>query len=343
MQGKTILVFRDLSKTVIDMDTYFFGDSANYGGVVEWNPDFRKDGLDEWGAALLRSPVGRAFITIAAATGFMPHELADPTTSIYIAAQAADDVELYHIESDREKESRFLNREAPKHSHLARQILAHPEAEWWFAPMDMDKQIWVSEDHSPPTQQPGERSWIRASLRQDLWAFVTSTHIGDTASMLAAVDLQICDVGYGQGDGYIGPPFALWQMQPAPGSRVFEIDSSHAWHELCVKYPRTRTFPLAGYNILNLDTLDADSYLEPDWSKIVEDWDAVHLTFGGLLTSHQVAVKSQNGWTYQYGWDAEQAWWLRWAFTEHKRLHDHTPAFQFKDLLESHSIYRLMP
>ena len=308
--------------------------SAKY--TVKWNPNHRTDGIDEKAAALLTAPIGQAFITIAAASGLTPDQLADPATSIYLAAQAAGDAELYHTETQRELELRFLHREAPKHSDLARQIIAHPDAAWWFAPLDTDSQIWVSEDRNPPSEHPAKPSWIFVDLRQNIRAFVTSTHIDNTASMLAAIDLQICDIGYGYHE-YTGPPFAIWRMKPTPDARVFEIDSPHAWHELCLKYPRRAKYPLT-----DITGIDTHSYLEPDWAKVADDWEAVHLTLGGLLTSHQIAVRSESGWTYHHGWDAEQTWWLHWTFTDCECLDDHTPAFQQKELLQSNSLYRLL-
>lgn len=329
-------------ETMMTMNT----PSPNYNPqcprIINSDPNHHADGLDERIAALLAAPIGQAFSAIAAATCLTPRELANPSTTLYIAAQAADDVELYHTEVDHQRETRFLREEAPEHADLVRQILAHPDAAWWFAPMDTDSQIWVSQDRNPPTERPTEPSWIHADLRQDFRAFITSTDIDGTASMLAAVDLQICDAGYGYDDGYAGPPFAIWRMQPAPDARVFEVDSPHAWHELCVAYPRTKAFSPVDFDMLNIVDLDAKAYLEPDWAKVANDWDAIHLTLGGMLTSHQVAVKSKHGWTYQHGWDTEQTWWLRWTFTDYTPLADHTPTTELRELSETNSIFRRM-
>ncbi|GBD15125.1 hypothetical protein HRbin26_00011 [bacterium HR26] len=58
----------------------------------------------------------------------------------------------------------------------------------------------------------------------------------------------------------------------------------------------------------------------PDWSRVAEDWDAVHLTFGALLAAEQVRVETPEAWTELWGWDFEQAVWLRWCFTAVTRL-----------------------
>ncbi len=62
--------------------------------------------------------------------------------------------------------------------------------------------------------------------------------------------------------------------------------------------------------------------LVPDFAAVARDWDAVHLTLGGLLTAEQVRVDGPGGATELQGWDAEQTVWLRWVFDEVTRLPD---------------------
>ena len=63
----------------------------------------------------------------------------------------------------------------------------------------------------------------------------------------------------------------------------------------------------------------------PIGSKVARDWDAVHLSFGGYLTSEQIRVESEHGWTYHWAWDHEGTLWLRWMFNGYERLEDYRP------------------
>ena len=67
---------------------------------------------------------------------------------------------------------------------------------------------------------------------------------------------------------------------------------------------------------------DEDGRIVPHWSAVASDFDAVHLTLGGLLTTEQVRIDSPSGWSQHDGWDFEQALWLHWKFTRAERLRD---------------------
>ncbi len=60
----------------------------------------------------------------------------------------------------------------------------------------------------------------------------------------------------------------------------------------------------------------------PDWGLVAGEWDAVHLSLGGLLTAQLVQVKGSAGFTELQSWDSEQTTWLRWCFDEVERLPD---------------------
>ena len=103
-------------------------------------------------------------------------------------------------------------------------------------------------------------------------------------------------------------------------ARILEIYSAHDWHSLCVEYPAQEDERRSG----QVPDFSGDpKQLEPDWSKVAEDWDAVHLSFGGFLTATQVRVESEAGWTYHWAWDCECTLWLRWMFTGFERVTDH--------------------
>ena len=85
------------------------------------------------------------------------------------------------------------------------------------------------------------------------------------------------------------------------GISPYEITSPLDAHELCARYPTRgngrgrylRLFPVKRIEP-NSDT-DERSFLTVDWEAAAKDWDGVHLTFGGLLTSDSVRVASSAG------------------------------------------------
>ena len=74
-------------------------------------------------------------------------------------------------------------------------------------------------------------------------------------------------------------------------ARVFEINGPSDWHGLCVRYQARGT---------------EDDRLVPNWGAVSEEWDGVHLSLGGLLTTEQGRYESPAGWTMLESWHAEQ-------------------------------------
>jgi hypothetical protein len=52
----------------------------------------------------------------------------------------------------------------------------------------------------------------------------------------------------------------------------------------------------------------------PDWEAVSHDWDGVHLTFGGFLTSSLVRTEGSQGWSRLWSWESERTLWLRPSF-----------------------------
>ena len=96
-----------------------------------------------------------------------------------------------------------------------------------------------------------------------------------------------------------------------PGdARIFEIDGPAAWAELVGRYPIEVT---AGrrhdwYRV----TGRTGRWLIPNWSEVRYDFDALHLTVGGYLTTAGVAVSiDEERSTVLAGWDPDATYWLR--------------------------------
>ena len=127
----------------------------------------------------------------------------------------------------------------------------------------------------------------------------TSTGAEATSSALALLT-------DGYGDYQLEPPLIRYCLRASSAARVFEVDGPQVWHRLCAAYPAP----------------GEDGRLVPDWAAVAREWDAVHLTLGGLLTAEQVRVDGPAGWVEHWGWDAEQTVWLRWRFDAVERLPD---------------------
>ncbi|WP_246142429.1 hypothetical protein [Lacisediminihabitans profunda] len=93
------------------------------------------------------------------------------------------------------------------------------------------------------------------------------------------------------------------------GARVFEIDSPHAWADLC------RRFPLDVTASRRHDWYRATSrvgrWVIPDWLEVARKFDAVHLTVAGYLSTAGLAVPvADDLMTVLAGWDPDQTFWL---------------------------------
>lgn len=97
------------------------------------------------------------------------------------------------------------------------------------------------------------------------------------------------------------PYFHLWLLEPDPNSHIYVIDSEQDLIDLVAAYPAKPISP--GY-----------PFEYPDWLKVAEDFDGVHLTDEGQWQTRMSQPANL------YGWDCECTLWLRWKFTDVKEL-----------------------
>ncbi|MCC7023422.1 MAG: hypothetical protein IT338_11375 [Thermomicrobiales bacterium] len=130
-----------------------------------------------------------------------------------------------------------------------------------------------------------------------------------SSTMVDGISCALVALAHGAGDHYVlDPALAVprYLLQVAQSARVYEIDGPSAWHQLCLTYP----------------TQGEAGDIVPDWAAVAREWDAMHLSFGGLLTADQVRIESPQGWTEQWGWQTGLTVWLRWSFNAVERLPD---------------------
>lgn len=93
------------------------------------------------------------------------------------------------------------------------------------------------------------------------------------------------------------------------GARVFEIDSAERWAELCARFPLDASASRRGDW---LRTTGRDGrWLIPDWPRVAEEFDGVHLTVLGYLSTAGRAVPVADDWAgVLAGWDPDTTYWL---------------------------------
>lgn len=309
----------------------------------------------------MKSPLGCAFLVVANESGLTPREIADPVISFHMGAYAARDVEVWR--ADRHRILPDALRRGPRYTDLARALLEEPATAWWFAPLDRDQQAWfpvaafhlwedvrkylqlrdyrqvrtILEEVAPDPSRMGTPqnppSGHERYAQRVLGAFCTSTLMQETSSLFVAFDQGVGDIGIG---GRSPPFFPFWRLKAAASARVYEVNGPLAWHDLCLRYPTEgRDYP-------NEPDFSGDKgRVVPNWWAVSADWDAIHLSFGGWVTVEQVRIESPSGWTYHWGWDAEQTMWLRWMFTDMERMPEHQRmASPLEGLVHWHYSYR---
>ena len=94
-----------------------------------------------------------------------------------------------------------------------------------------------------------------------------------------------------------------------PGASVFEISGPEAWVELVERYPltvhRTRVrhdwWRVTGQNV---------AWAIPDYLAAAADYDAIHLTVHGYLSTAGRALPAADAHTVLAGWNPDETWWL---------------------------------
>jgi hypothetical protein len=191
---------------------------------------------------------------------------------------------------------------------FAAHFLAAPGTATWFTGLDRKRQEWVSSTGLPPhvsSFHPDLRSYGAGNTkpRQTLWTSTSLTAC--TSSWLHYLRWR---------EDRRDPPYPRWHLEVLPSARVYEIHGPQAWQSLCLAYPAPSCM---AYPICRSDAL-----IEPDWQAVSQDWDGVHLSVGGLLTTERVRWGTPGIQTHLFGWSVESTAWLRWVFSSVERLPD---------------------
>jgi hypothetical protein len=191
---------------------------------------------------------------------------------------------------------------------FADHLLQAPGTATWFANLDRMRQEWMS----TASHTPGASSFhinlrsFGAGITKPLCAFWTSTSVGEDSSGWLHYVLW--------GEDRWEPPYHRWRLEVLPTVRVYEVHGPQAWQALCLAYPAPSRL---AYPIERPAAL-----IEPNWQAVAQDWEGIHLSTGGLLTTERVRWGRPGTQSHLYGWGVESTVWLRWAFGSIERLPD---------------------
>lgn len=254
--------------------------------------------LDERAAGLLKSPLGLTLLKMLAIQP-RPQDIRDMSEAELYGSAVSTCIFMSPHRSDYDSRRGELLAMAPRLSELANRVVSLPATATWWDPMDSDRQVWVSKTGERPIADKMEIDFSQylpevTKPRKAIW---TSSPV---RGGFPAGWIEWLVSGEDQRPG----PYSVWRLQVAESARVFEIHSPGDWHRLAVTYAGVST----------------GNETNPDWSLVSRDWDAVHLSVGGLLTAQAVTVESEAGRATLRGWDVESTVWLRWAFTGAEEL-----------------------
>ena len=162
--------------------------------------------------------------------------------------------------------------------------------------------VWISHDKVAPDTVNWQRPksppgrWERYAQKPLSRRYQnTSTLIEGDTSLFVALDRRVGDLNLWS------PPFQCWRLRIPPSMRVFEVHGPEDWNRLCVRYPAEGT----------KDGPPDLEWLVPDWGAAAEEWDGVHVSLGGLLTTERVRYESEGGVSMLLFTESELTYWLR--------------------------------
>ena len=102
--------------------------------------------------AILNSPIGCEFLSIAAAEGLSPDAIVAPRNALWLAAFATEEMTRWSPGHDANVEHALGQGE--RTAPLAHSVLQHPGSAWWFESLDLDHQVWIEHGKKPFDVEP---------------------------------------------------------------------------------------------------------------------------------------------------------------------------------------------
>lgn len=216
----------------------------------------------------------------------------------------------------------------------AGELAAHHEVAWWDTPAAVgDQHAVVFEDAGKLLGAPrlsGLRAGIEALAEQHAarpdyrdargreldWRGVSGTWwsapiADDGVHSTRSVGSDAQPVGLACVEDELGWQRAdSWPIEPVGAARLFELTGPADWVRLCRDYPLDVTQSSRRGDWWRATGRDGP-WVMPDWPAVAHDWDAVHLTVRGYLTTAGRALDlGDDRAAVLAGWDPDATFWL---------------------------------
>ncbi|WRS30973.1 hypothetical protein U6G28_04625 [Actinomycetaceae bacterium MB13-C1-2] len=262
-------------------------------------------------------------------------ELAEPTPQLFrgCLAQAVDNARYWQPPAgeDALAASDPMRRELRR---IAEHLLASPYSAWWFTPADPESQqvvVWEDDQKHQPLPlevslaDPSEalRSSRKKLIEQEEeakfeqpadpvkcysaeWWSRPSSKLSSTTRTLfdgSPVGLWAVEDGFNWKSAY------SYAVEVPDGLRVYEIDSARAWVKLCWQFPMDCS--ARKRHDWYMTTGRTGRWAMPDWARVAERYDGVHLQVGAYLEAAGTAIPvDEETATVIAGWDPDTTYWF---------------------------------
>ncbi len=268
-------------------------------------------------ADFLRAPVAALMFVLANRAGLGANDLANPATASVLASTAFDELNPWSGSDDRPaaRRARALELVKPLRPFVDTVINDSRNA-WWSAPGSRSRQLHLTDDDRVDPMRVGTPTgpvtgWeIYAQKPEHRVETSTELPVAPGETVISGAHAGLA---YGPGDWFPDYPVKQTRLRVSDDARVYEINRPEDWHGLVMRYGDPDSYRGASEQLL--DAAGVDHGLAPTWSAVAADWDGVHLTLAGMLTSIYVPVGAAGTTTTLWAWEFERTLWLKPVFT----------------------------
>jgi hypothetical protein len=264
---------------------------------------------------VLHAPLAASVFVKANEYGMTADDLTDPAVAVALAGEAHNDLQPWAGETVW-RTSRALAHIGTL-TPLVTAVLDDPRNHWWWTDLQVSRQLWLSDvdleplDLIPPTgPTSGYQNYTQHLAYDQCIVSSTELDVPDEDEIRSGLHLELS--GAFSTDWSPEYPVRQGRLHIREQARIYEIHEPLAWHRLAIEYGDSAEHAGADRSLLECGI---DNGLAPTWARVANDWDAVHLSFFGLLVSLYRPINTADRTTTLWNWCTERTMWVRNCFT----------------------------